>query len=110
MIGVVPSSINVPLLLASIIRSQYNGSDVSEETMPYSGIWLMTKNMSRVNYGSVSVAGSYCDRTSSYPRPHELLVEGNLCLRGCHLRKEGRERFNEVEEAYCGRVSGKGRK
>ena len=34
MIGVVPNSINVPLLLANIIRSQYSGSDVSEETMP----------------------------------------------------------------------------
>lgn len=36
--GVIPSSINVPLLLASIIRSQYRGSDVSDETMPYKGI------------------------------------------------------------------------
>lgn len=34
MMGVVPSSINVPRLLASIIRSQYIGSEVSEETMP----------------------------------------------------------------------------
>ena len=34
MIGVVPSSINVPLLLANIIRSQYIGSEVSEDTMP----------------------------------------------------------------------------
>jgi hypothetical protein len=34
MIGVVPSSINVPRLLASIMRSQYMGSDVSDETMP----------------------------------------------------------------------------
>ena len=34
MIGVVPNSINVPLLLANIIRSQYRGSEVSEETMP----------------------------------------------------------------------------
>jgi hypothetical protein len=34
MIGVVPNSINVPLLLANIIRSQYIGSEVSEETMP----------------------------------------------------------------------------
>jgi hypothetical protein len=47
--GVVPSSINVPLLLASIIRSQYIGSDVSDETMPYSGIWLMTRNIKSVH-------------------------------------------------------------
>ena len=33
-IGVVPSSINVPLLLANIMRSQYMGSEVSEDTMP----------------------------------------------------------------------------
>ena len=36
--GDMPNSINVPLLLASIIRSQYIGSEVSEETMPYNGI------------------------------------------------------------------------
>ena len=34
MIGVIPSSIRVPRLLASIIRNQYNGSEVSEDTMP----------------------------------------------------------------------------
>lgn len=34
MIGVIPSSIRVPRLLASIIRSQYRGSEVSDETMP----------------------------------------------------------------------------
>ncbi len=34
MMGVVPSSIRVPLLLANIIRSQYIGSEVSEDTMP----------------------------------------------------------------------------
>ena len=49
MIGVVPSSISVPLLLANIIRSQYMGSEVSEETMPYNGIWLMTRKMRRVH-------------------------------------------------------------
>lgn len=38
MMGVMPSSIKVPLLDASIIRSQYNGSELSELTMPYSGI------------------------------------------------------------------------
>jgi hypothetical protein len=48
--GVMPSSISVPLLLASIIRSQYSGSDVSEDTIPYKGIWLITKNIMSVNY------------------------------------------------------------
>jgi hypothetical protein len=33
-IGVIPSSIRVPRLLANIIRSQYRGSEVSEETIP----------------------------------------------------------------------------
>lgn len=47
--GVIPSSINVPRLLANIIRSQYRGSDVSEETIPYRGIWLITRNIMRVN-------------------------------------------------------------
>ena len=48
--GVMPSSIKVPRLLASIIRSQYSGSDVSEETIPYSGIWLMTRKIIKVNW------------------------------------------------------------
>ena len=33
-IGDIPSSMRVPLLLASIIRSQYRGSEVSEDTIP----------------------------------------------------------------------------
>lgn len=49
MIGVVPNSISVPLLLANIILSQYKGSELSEETMPYRGIWLMTRKMRRVS-------------------------------------------------------------
>ena len=48
MIGVIPSSISVPRLLASIIRNHNIGSELSEETMPYRGIWLMTRKMSRV--------------------------------------------------------------
>ena len=55
MMGVVPNSIKVPLLLAIIILSQYNGSDVSEETMPNNGIWLITKKMRRVNCASISI-------------------------------------------------------
>lgn len=41
-----------------------------------------------------------CDLTeATYPRPHQLLVEGNLGFRSCHLREEGRERFDEIEES-----------
>lgn len=56
MIGVIPNSISVPLLLANIIRSQYRGSDESDETMPYKGIWLMTKKMSKVSYQGFPLA------------------------------------------------------
>ena len=52
MIGVVPNSIKVPLLLASIILSQYKGSELSDETMPYRGIWLITKKIRSVSYQS----------------------------------------------------------
>jgi hypothetical protein len=48
MIGEIPNSISVPLLLANIILSQYRGSEVSEDTMPYNGIWLMTKKINNV--------------------------------------------------------------
>lgn len=58
MIGVVPSSMSVPLLLANIIRSQYIGSEVSEDTMPYRGIWLMTKKIRRVHCILLSPAHS----------------------------------------------------
>jgi hypothetical protein len=44
----VPNSIKVPLLLANIIRNQYRGSEVSEDTIPYNGIWLMTKKINNV--------------------------------------------------------------
>jgi hypothetical protein len=36
-------------LLANIILNQYRGSEVSDETMPYNGIWLITKNINSVN-------------------------------------------------------------
>lgn len=49
MMGVIPNSIKVPRLLANIIRSQYRGSEVSEDTIPYRGIWLITKKINRVN-------------------------------------------------------------
>jgi len=38
MMGEIPNSIKVPLLLANIILIQYNGSEVSEDTIPYNGI------------------------------------------------------------------------
>lgn len=59
MIGVVPNSISVPLLDASIIRSQYSGSDVSLLTMPYKGICDITRKMRRVTE-SRSVACLVC--------------------------------------------------
>ena len=65
--GVVPSSISVPLLLAIIILSQYSGSDVSDETMPNKGIWLITKKMSRVNYASISIVAALCQGTHHTP-------------------------------------------
>jgi hypothetical protein len=98
MIGVVPSSINVPRLLASIIRSQYIGSEVSEDTMPYSGIWLMTRKMRRVHCSCFSPVSSPV-AGFSYSCPHQLLVKGDLGLWCSHLREEGRERFDQIEEA-----------
>ena len=102
MIGVIPSSIRVPRLLASIMRNQYSGSDVSDETMPYSGIWLMTRKIISVNCGFCLVSGGQCDVFGCpYSRPHELLVEDDLGVGRRHLREVGRERMDEIEEAYC---------
>jgi len=102
MMGVIPNSISVPRLLASIIRSQYRGSEVSEDTIPYRGIWLMTKKMRRVNYRSVlleSVSGLPRELKATYTCPHQLLVKGHLGLRSCHLREEGRKGLDQVKEA-----------
>lgn len=75
--GVVPNSIRVPLLEAIIILSQYSGSEVSDETMPNNGIWLMTRKMSRVNCASISIVYSL-RMIISYPCPHQPLVEGDF--------------------------------
>lgn len=54
-----------------------------------------------------SAIRSPCDKTlNAYPSPHELLVERHLVgLGGGHLREEGREGFDQIEEAYCWHVS-----
>ena len=107
----IPSSINVPLLLANIIRSQYSGSEESEDTMPYKGIWLMTRNMSRVNCKKDPVSLPHPPRTLytyetlqscvAYPRPHKFLVEWYFGFRGRDLGEQRSERFDEVEKSYC---------
>lgn len=71
-IGVIPNSISVPLLLANIIRSQYIGSDESDDTMPYKGIWLMTRKMSKVSYKGGQLAPNWSDLTH-YEEPESIL-------------------------------------
>lgn len=74
-IGVIPSSISVPLLLANIIRSQYRGSDESEDTMPYKGIWLMIRKMSKVNLRTLNVSPwSYALRLGAIGQQPYLLT------------------------------------
>jgi hypothetical protein len=46
--GVIPSSIRVPLLEARMTLIQYSGSAESEDMMPYSGICEQTKKMKSV--------------------------------------------------------------
>ena len=103
--GVIPSSISVPLLLANIIRSQYSGSEVSDETMPYRGIWLMTKNIRSVSYSQfVSQSTEVCDvrlHGSAYPSPHELLIERHLGFRVGDFGEERSEGLYQIEESYC---------
>ena len=99
---------SVPRLLANIIRSQYNGSDVSDETIPYKGIWLMTKNIMSVNYYTEYVSTYLINHAvlnevggSAYPRPHQLLIEWNFRFWGRNLRKNGCEGLDKIKEAYC---------
>ncbi|CAY81605.1 EC1118_1L7_2542p [Saccharomyces cerevisiae EC1118] len=47
MMGETPNSSKVPRLEASMARSQYRGSEVSLDTIPYSGIWARIKKISR---------------------------------------------------------------
>ena len=105
MMGVIPNSIRVPRLLASIIRSQYRGSEVSDDTIPYRGIWLMTKKMRSVNCArnllvpKANASRFEGDFRGTYASPHQLLVEGHLGLRSCHLREEGRKGLDQVKKA-----------
>ena len=48
MMGVIPSSMRVPRLEARMTRIQYNGSDESEDMIPYSGTCEQTKKMRSV--------------------------------------------------------------
>ena len=59
-IGVIPSSIKVPRFEAIIILIQYRGSELSDETMPYRGIWLITKKIRRVSPVHVSFCFVAC--------------------------------------------------
>lgn len=68
--GVIPNSIRVPRLLASIMRSQYRGSEVSEDTIPYRGIWLMTRKIRRVNY-----KGDWVRFPANSSSPHDHFEE-----------------------------------
>jgi hypothetical protein len=45
---VIPSSIKVPRFDAMMARSQYRGSDESDDMIPYSGTWEQTRKMSKV--------------------------------------------------------------
>ena len=47
--GDIPSSIKVPRLLANIILSQYKGSDVSEDTIPYNLVKLIARQHCETN-------------------------------------------------------------
>ena len=40
----------------------------------------------------------------AHPSPHKLLIKGGFGLWRCDLGQQRRERFNEVEEAYCMRM------
>lgn len=46
--GVIPSSIRVPRLDARMTRIQYNGSDESDDMIPYRGTWEQTRKMRSV--------------------------------------------------------------
>ena len=46
--GVIPNSMSVPLLDAKMARIQYNGSDESEDMIPYSGTWEHTRKIKSV--------------------------------------------------------------
>lgn len=74
--------------------------------MPYKGIWLMTKKMRRVHYLASQMLDSSTEMDHAYSRPHQLLIECDLGLGRCHLREEGRERLDEIEESYCTALAG----
>jgi hypothetical protein len=63
----------------------------------------MTRKIIRVNCNRlIRIQMLRCSRfEATYTSPHQLLVEGHLGLRSCHLREEGRKGLDQVKEAYC---------
>lgn len=65
----------------------------------------MTRKIIKVNcnvipLGSKSTLRGKGGFRATYTSPHQLLVEGHLSLRSCHLREEGRKGLDQVKEAY----------
>jgi hypothetical protein len=61
----------------------------------------MTRKIIRVNYSiSIRIQMLRGRFEATYTSPHQLLVEGHLGLRSCHLREEGRKGLDQVKEAY----------
>ena len=65
----------------------------------------MTKKIIKVNYNVIPIRSKSISRGESgfratYTSPHQLLIEGHLSLRSCHLREEGRKGLDQVKEAY----------
>lgn len=65
----------------------------------------MTRKIIKVNCNMFQLGFKPTSRGDSgfratYTSPHQLLVEGHLGLRSCHLREEGRKGLDQVKEAY----------
>jgi len=119
MMGVIPSSISVPRLLAIIMRSQYNGSEVSTRSLDHaSSCFAPLQHTGRHNAVQRHLAHHQEDDQGD-AGPYYPLLKGHLRLRYLDLRNgvpqladvsdscqvltcfrdDGCERLHEIEES-----------
>ena len=104
MMGVIPSSISVPRLLAIIMRSQYKGSEVSMRhrlTLVHAVFSLLFDCHTRRHNAIQRHLAHDQEDDQGHTRPYYPLLERHFRLRDLHFGDERGERLHEIEEADC---------
>ena len=104
MMGVIPSSISVPRLLAIIMRSQYKGSEVSMRhrlTLVHAVFSLFFYCHTRRHNAIQRHLAHDQEDDQGHTRPYYPLLERHFRLGDLHFGDERGERLHKIEEADC---------